>query len=72
MINVKCRGLNLKKLDPSANDKLAYAVQDALRKSPLFDDKETKLSGSIETVDETNSVTFSFGVTLKLKHPMKL
>src|SRR5205814_4654098 len=72
VINLKCRGLNLKRLDPSANDKLAYAVQDALRKSPLFDDKDTKLSGSIETVDETNSVTFSFGVTLKLKHPMKL
>src|SRR5204863_41845 len=32
---------------------------------------ETKLSGDIESVDET-AVTFSFGVTLKLKHPMKL
>src|SRR5207249_3604732 len=71
-ITVKCRGLNLKKVSPTANDDLAFAVQDALRKSPLFDPKETKLSGAIEQVDETNSVTFSFGVTLKLKHPMKL
>src|SRR5438552_1533492 len=71
-ITVKCRGLNLKKVSPTANDDLAFAVQDALRKSPLFDPQETKLSGAIEQVDETNSVTFSFGVTLKLKHPMKL
>src|SRR5438067_5520829 len=65
-ITVKCRGLNLKKVSPTANDELAFAVQDALRHSPLFDDKATKLSGPIEQVDETNSVTFSFGVTLKL------
>lgn len=71
-ITVKCRGLNLKRHDPSANDKLAYAVQDALQASPLFDKEGTKLSGPIEQVDETNSVTFSFGVTLKFKKPMKL
>ena len=71
-ITVKCRGLNLKKISPTANDDLAFAVQDALQKSPLFDPKDTKLSGAIEQVDETNSVTFSFGVTLTLKRPMKL
>ncbi len=71
-ITVKCRGLNLKKISPTANDDLAFAVQDALQKSPLFDPKDTKLSGAIEQVEETNSVTFSFGVTLKLKRPMKL
>jgi len=72
VINMKCRGLNLKKYDPSANNKLAYAVEDELQSSPLFDRKETKLSGDIEQVEATNSITFSFGVTLKLKHPMKL
>ena len=72
VITVKCRGLNLKRYDPSANDKLAYAVQDALQNSALFDKEGTKLSGPIEQVDETNSVSFSFGVTLKLKRPMKL
>jgi type IV pilus assembly protein PilM len=71
-ITLKCRGLNLKKYEPSANDKLAYAVQEELQASPMFDSKETKLSGDIEQVDATNSVTFNFGVTLKLKHPMKL
>ncbi|PYK62992.1 MAG: hypothetical protein DME21_04470 [Verrucomicrobia bacterium] len=72
VVTMKCRGLNLKKYDPSANNKLAYAVEDELQSSPLFDRKETKLSGDIEQVEATNSVTFSFGMTLKLKHPMKL
>src|SRR5207249_10718495 len=71
-ITVKCRGLNLKKISPTANDDLAFAVQDALQKSPLFDPKETKLPGAIEQVDETNSVSFSFAVTLNLKPPKKL
>ena len=72
VVTLKCQGLNLKKYDPSANDKLAFAVQEELRASPMFDKEGTKLSGDIEQVDATNSVTFSFGVTLKLKHPMKL
>jgi cell division ATPase FtsA len=71
VITVKCRGLNLKKYSPTANNDLAYAVEKELQESPIFDRKETKLSGDIESVDES-AVTFSFGVTLKLKHPMKL
>jgi len=71
VITIKCRGLNLKKNDASANNNLAYAVQAELQASPLFDPKETKLSGDIENVDE-KADTFSFGVTLKLKRPMKL
>jgi type IV pilus assembly protein PilM len=72
VITVKCRGLNLKKYSPTANDELAFAVQKELQASPLFDSKETKLSGDIEQVDATSSTTFSFGVTLKFKHPIKL
>ncbi|PYM15538.1 MAG: hypothetical protein DME18_04050 [Verrucomicrobia bacterium] len=73
VVTVKCRGLNLKRYSPTANDDLAYAVEHQLQRSTnYFDAKETKLSGPIEQVDETNSVTFSFGVTLKLTHPMKL
>jgi hypothetical protein len=71
VITVKCRGVNLKRFSPDANDKLAFAVQSELQASPMFDNKETKLSGQIEAVDE-NAITFSFGVTLKLKQPMKL
>jgi len=71
VVTVKCRGLNLKKFSPTANNDLAYAVEKELQESPLFDRKETKLSGDIESVDET-AITFSFGVTLKFKRPMKL
>jgi cell division ATPase FtsA len=71
VVTIKCRGLNLKKFSPTANNDLAYAVEKELQESPLFDRKETKLSGDIESVDET-AITFSFGVTLKFKHPMKL
>lgn len=70
-INVKCRGLNVKRFSPTANVELVYAVEKQLQANPMFDSKETKLSGEIENVDES-AVTFSFGVTLKLKHPMKL
>src|SRR5204862_1203258 len=71
VITLKCRGLNLTKYSPTANNDLAYAVQKELQESPLFDRKETKLSGDIESVDES-SVTFSYGVKLKLKRPRKL
>jgi type IV pilus assembly protein PilM len=70
-VTVKCRGLNLKRFSPTANNDLAFAVEKELLASPMFDSKGTKLSGDIENVDET-SITFSFGVTLKLKNPMKL
>src|SRR6266581_400056 len=59
VITIKCRGLNLKRFSPTANNDLAYAVEKELQESPLFDRKETKLSGEIESVDET-AVTFSF------------
>jgi type IV pilus assembly protein PilM len=71
VINVRCRGLNLKKSDPSANDKLAFALEKGLQASPFFDQKETKLTGEIESVDEATT-TFTFGVKVKLKVPLKL
>src|SRR6185436_6779323 len=71
VVTIKCRGLNLKKFSPTANNDLAYAVEKELQESPMFDRKETKFSGDIESVDET-AITFSFSVTLKLKKPMKL
>lgn len=71
VINLKLRGVSGRKFDPTANDKLVYAVEKQLQANPIFDTKETKLSGQIENVDDA-ATTFSFGVTLKLKQPMKL
>lgn len=70
-IKVLCRAVNLTRLSPSANGDLAFAVEKELKASPLLDPKETRLSGQLETVDQSAS-TFSFEVTLKLKKPMKL
>ncbi|HKS38662.1 MAG TPA: type IV pilus assembly protein PilM [Verrucomicrobiae bacterium] len=71
VITVKCRGLNMKRHSPTANDDLVFAVEKEIQASPLFDPKDSKLSGPIENVD-AKEITFSFGVTLKLKRPMKL
>jgi hypothetical protein len=70
VINVQCRGLNLRKTDPAANDKLAFELEKQLQASPLFDAKETKLTGD-KNVEE-GALTFTFKVQLKLKRPLKL
>ena len=70
-VEVRLRALNLEKAGESgANSALAFAVQDEFKKSPLFDADGTKLSGEIEKVESTFD-TFTFGLTLKLKNPMK-
>jgi len=55
---------------PSANTDIAYAVESALQQSPFFDKDETHLAGNIDPGDVTG--TFTFGVSVKLKHPIKL
>jgi hypothetical protein len=70
-VEVRLRALNLEKSGESgANSALAFAVQDEFKKNPAFDSDGTKLSGEIEKV-ETTADTFTFGLTLKLKNPMK-
>jgi type IV pilus assembly protein PilM len=70
-VEVRLRALNLEKAGESgANSALAFAVQDEFRKNPVFDADGTKLSGEIEKVENTSD-TFTFGLTLKLKNPMK-
>jgi type IV pilus assembly protein PilM len=71
VFNVVCRGVNLKRVEANANKKLAVEVQKTLQASPMFDPKETALSGQFDDVDET-ALTFSFGMKLKLKRPLKL
>jgi type IV pilus assembly protein PilM len=69
-INLICRAVNLSNVDPSANSEIAYAVENELKASPVFDPKTTQLSAQI-TPDETTG-TFTFGVTVALKNPLKL
>jgi len=70
-VTLTCRAVNLKRLDPTANDALAYTLEQLLKESPLFDEAETKLTGSIESVDES-ALTFSFGVNVAFKDPLKM
>ena len=67
-VKLQFRGVSLKQIS-SANSKIAYAVHTELLASPLIDSAGTQLDPSI-TEDEAG--TFSFGITVALKHPLKL
>lgn len=58
-------------LNDTANNQLIYAFEREAKASPLFDPKETQLSGSMEKADAT-APTFTFPLSLKLKRPIKL
>jgi type IV pilus assembly protein PilM len=64
------RGVSLSHISPSANIDIAFAVQNELRSSPLFDPEATHLDGQID-VDDTSG-TFTFPITVVLKKPLKL
>ena len=68
-IKIQCRGVSLRQ-SSSADSKVAYAVHAELLASPLVDAAGTQLDPSI-TEDESTG-TFSFGITLALKSPLKL
>jgi type IV pilus assembly protein PilM len=70
-ITLTLRAVNLKRLDPTANDQLAYAFERHLRESPLFDAEETKLTGNIQSVDDSE-LTFTFGVSAVFAEPLKM
>jgi hypothetical protein len=70
MIKLTCRAVNMMKAAPSANSDLAFTFARELQKSPLFDSEGTQLAGTLEQVAEKD-VTFSFGVNLRLKRPIK-
>lgn len=60
---------------PAANPEMAYAVLDELKKSPLFDPATTQFirpAGATEITEDSATGTFTFGVALTLKQPLKL
>jgi len=69
-LNLKLRAVNLNKpSDPAANGRLAFAVAEAFKNSEYFDSAGTKLADDLE---EPDSATFRFGMTLKLKSDLRL
>ena len=72
IVNVSFLAVNISRGgDPSANGQLAYAVRDAFRESPLLDKEGTELSEAGVQLASATDTTFSFGMKLKLKPPIK-
>jgi len=69
-VTITFRAVSLSAAGAGANQELVFSVIDEIRKSPLFDEKETTSSGNIG--NEEPPGTFNFGVNVKLKHPIKL
>jgi len=65
-----CRAVDMSSIQADANTKIAFALQDELRASPMFDADETQVDGHL--VNDESNHTFTFGLTLKLKRPLKL
>ena len=69
-ITLKCRAVNLANVQSDANTTIIYALQDTLRKSTnYFDAEKTEVVGTIVPDDATG--TFTFDVSIALKHPLK-
>jgi type IV pilus assembly protein PilM len=69
-LTITFRAVSLSAAGAGANQELVFSVIDEIRKSPLFDEKETTSSGNIG--NEEAPGTFNFGVNVKLKRPLKL
>jgi type IV pilus assembly protein PilM len=68
-LTLSCRGVNRISVSPSANTDLAFLLQQDLTNNPVF--KAATLSGDLK-VDDANSNTFTFSLTVKVAHPFKL
>lgn len=69
-MTIMFRAVSLSAYQPEANKETAFAVLNELKASPMFDAKETQFEGAMG--NEEPPGTFTFGVTVKLKHPLKL
>lgn len=70
-VTILCRGVDLTSVSASANSDLAFALEQAIKQSSFFDSTNSGLNSDNVTPDPASG-TFSFGVKLKLKQPLKL
>ena len=69
-LTLKCRAVNLAGVQSDASTTIIYALQNELRASTnFFDAEKTEALGTI-VIDDSNG-TFTFDVTIALKHPLK-
>jgi len=70
-ITLTCRAVDLSSQIPDANQTIIYTLQNELKSSTnWFDPDKTELDGQI--VQDATTSTFTFGVKVVLKHPLKL
>jgi type IV pilus assembly protein PilM len=68
-IKLTCEAVNLKRYSENANDELIFDLRNAFSaQSQYFDTNKMKYPSSIQPGDD---LTFSFEVTVALKHPIK-
>jgi hypothetical protein len=71
LIKLLCRGVDLSAVDAAANTKIIYTLENELKASTnWFEPKDTQLVGQIMVDDTTH--TFTIGVLVALKRPLKL
>jgi len=68
-IQLWCRGINRNNVSPTANQDLAYLVRQKATNNPSF--RDASLVGE-NKVDDSNTNTFTFLMTVRLAHPFKL
>lgn len=69
-IKLQCRGVNLNHVNATANKEVTYTLDQELKASAVFDPTAVALDPQI--VEDEPTGTFTFGVTLGLKQPLKL
>ncbi|MGC3959310.1 MAG: type IV pilus assembly protein PilM [Verrucomicrobiota bacterium] len=71
-VKLECRAVNMREFNAAANQRIVFEFhkQLASTNSPLVDAETTRLDPEI--VEDPNTGTFSFGITLALKRPLKL
>jgi type IV pilus assembly protein PilM len=70
-ISIKCKAMNLAGLSPDANTKFVFALEQSFKTNAVFVAEGTALAEKIDNVAQ-DALTFGFGLTLRVKKPIKL
>jgi type IV pilus assembly protein PilM len=70
-ITITFRAVSLSGVSPEANKEIVYSMLNEIKSSPLFDPDWTDPDGKGLGAEEPPG-TFTFGITVGLKHPFKL
>jgi type IV pilus assembly protein PilM len=71
-VSITFRALSLAALSPDANKETAFTVLAELRNSPMIDPDPAETKFTSDIGNEEPPGTFTFSVTVKLKHPLAL